>query len=106
MSLSARELLSESLLSHPGVSRQPHRFGGIEFVYEGKEIGHVHGDHLVDILFPKPVRDELVASGRAQPHHMFPESGWVSVYIKSGDDAASAIEMLKLKYDLMASKQR
>ncbi len=41
----------------------------------------MHGDHLVDIPFPKIVRDELVACGRAVPHHILPQSGWVSIHL-------------------------
>ena len=45
-----------------------------------REIDHIHGDHLVDIPFPKKVRHEIVAAGRAQPHHILSETGWVSFY--------------------------
>ncbi|NHN32651.1 luciferase domain-containing protein [Paenibacillus agricola] len=45
---------------------QPHRYGGFEFLFEGKEIGHLHGDHLVDLLLPKSKRDEWVTSRRAE----------------------------------------
>jgi len=105
MMLNVRQMLSDQVLSWPGVTVQPHRFGGIEFLYKGTEIGHLHGDHLVDLLFPKPLRDHLVATGRAQPHHMYPNSGWVSVYITSGDDVAKAMELLRMKYESLAAKQ-
>ena len=35
-----------------------------------RELGHIHGDRLVDIPFPKPIRDELVNTGQAEPHHI------------------------------------
>ena len=105
MTLNVRQMLSDQVLSWPGVTAQPHRFGGIEFLYKGTEIGHLHGDHLVDLLFPKPFRDHLVATGRGQPHHMYPNSGWVSVYITSGDDVAKAMELLRMKYESLAGKQ-
>ena len=37
----------------PGVTTGPHRFGGTEFLVNGKEIGHTHGFSLVDILLPR-----------------------------------------------------
>ncbi len=40
-----------------------------------REIGHIHDDHLLDIPFPKKVRDLVVAEGRGQPHHILPEYG-------------------------------
>ncbi|WP_223068570.1 luciferase family protein [Paenibacillus caui] len=104
MANNAREVLSGELLSWPGVTQQPHRFGGIEFQFKGKEIGHMHGDHLVDLLLPKPVRDQVIAAGQASPHHVYPDSGWVSVYLKSDADLDAAIELLRIKYDKLAEK--
>src|SRR5262245_31236111 len=62
-----------------GITSGSHRFGGVEFKIGNREIGHVHGDSLVDVPFPKGVRDELVAASQAEPHHILPGSGWVSV---------------------------
>ncbi len=59
----------------PGVTTGRHRFGGTEFRYGRRELGHLHGDRLADLPFPLLVRDELVAAGRAEAHHIFPESG-------------------------------
>jgi len=94
------------VLSWPEVVSLPHRFGGTEFRCRGKEIGHVHGDGLCDIPLPKAVRDEAVAAGKAKPHHIFPESGWVSVYLASERDAGHAIEMMRRKYRLILDRER
>jgi hypothetical protein len=89
------------------VTVQPHRFGGVEYAIGKREIGHIHGDHLVDIPFPKKVRDEIVASGRAQPHHILPESGWVSFYLRGEDDVKKAIELLRESFEIaMRQKSR
>ncbi|MGM0882307.1 MAG: luciferase family protein [Bacillota bacterium] len=101
MSASRKAVLTDELLSWAGVTVQPHRFGGIEFVMEGKEIGHLHGDYLVDLLLPKSERDEWIAAGKAEPHHIYPESGWVSIYLKTEEDIAHAIEILYSKYERM-----
>ncbi|OGX68731.1 MAG: hypothetical protein A2189_02170 [Paenibacillus sp. RIFOXYA1_FULL_44_5] len=105
MSLSVRQVFIDKVHSWSGVTQQPHRFGGIEFLFNGKEIGHLHGDHLVDLLFPKSLRDQLVVTGRAQPHHMYPDSGWVSVYLTSNEDVTKAIELLRFKYDYLVAKR-
>jgi hypothetical protein len=89
----------------PGVEAHPHRFGGTEYRIGKREIGHSHGDTLVDIPFPTKVRDEVVAAGRAQPHHLLPETGWVSFYLHEPADVAQAIELLRLSFDL-AVKQK
>lgn len=53
-------------------------FVAIEFLVNKKEMGHLHDERLADLPFPIEVRKELVASGSALPHHIYPESGWVS----------------------------
>ncbi len=95
----AGERIREAVLGWPGVTGQPHRFGGLEYRIGRREIGHVHGDWLVDIPFPRRVRDELVAAGRARPHHVLPESGWVSVPLARQADVEGAIALLRLSYD-------
>ena len=93
------------LADWPGIEAQPHRYGGKEYRLGRREIGHVHGDSLVDIPFPKKVRDELVAAGRAEAHHILPRSGWVSFYMKQPADVERAIELLKYSYDLAKDKE-
>ncbi len=34
-----------------------------------RELGHIYDDQVVDIPFPKKVRDEIIAADRAEPHH-------------------------------------
>lgn len=100
-----REIIAEHLMKWQHVTQQPHRFGGIEFRFKGKEIGHLHGDTLLDIPSPSSLRDPLIASGRAQPHHVYPNSNWVSIYLTSPDDLDNAIEVLRIKYDDLERKE-
>ena len=51
----------------------------------GAEIGHLHGDRMADLPFPVRMREELVESGKAQLHHVLPQTGWVSYYL-SGEE--------------------
>ncbi len=101
----AQERITQAVTSWDGVSFQPHRFGGVEYVIGRREIGHIHGNHLVDIPFPKKVRDEIVAAGRAQPHHLLPETGWVSFYLRHESDVEQAIALLRQSYQI-AQKQK
>jgi hypothetical protein len=80
--------------SWEGVTVHPHRFGGIEF-----QLGHLHGERWVDLRFPRGIRDMLVDTGRAQPHHVLPETGWVSKQIGSDEDVDEAIELFRLSYE-------
>ena len=83
-----------------GIAAHPHRFGGTEYRLGDREIGHVHGDGLVDIPFPTKVRHELVATGQAVPHHVLPESGWVSFYLRDPVDVEKAIALLRRSYEI------
>lgn len=82
-----------------GVQAGSHRFGGIEFRVAGHEIGHLHGDRLADLPFPVRIRRELVENGRAEPHHVLPDTGWVSFRIGSAEDVDPAVALFRLNYD-------
>ncbi len=100
------EAIKAELLTWDGVSAEPHRFGGVEFRVNHREIGHLHGDRQADLPFPVRVREELVASGRASLHHMFPETGWVTFYIRGQNDVPRLIELFRLNYELVTGKRR
>ena len=96
----AKERIDATLQGWSGITAQTHRFGGTEYCLGRREIGHVHGDSLVDIPFPKKVRNELVTAGRAEPHHVLPDSGWVSVFLRQASDVDRAIELLHLSFEI------
>jgi hypothetical protein len=75
--LGAGQSIKATVSAWEGITSHPHRFGGTEYRLGDREIGHVHGDGLVDIPFPTSVRNELVVTGQVVPHHVLPESGWV-----------------------------
>jgi hypothetical protein len=94
----AGDLIREAVMSWAGVEAFPHRFGGTEYRYGRKEMGHVHGDRLADLPLPRKLHDEMIAAGRApkgslrshgeasdfvgiKPHHVLPETGWVSCWM-------------------------
>lgn len=97
---SASEVVKRELLSWPGVTIHDHRFGGLEFRVNGREMGHMHGDELVDLPFPKDVGKKLISQGKALPHHFIPQSGWISYYV-SEQGVSGAIELLKMQYERM-----
>lgn len=93
------ERIEREVGSWPGVSVHPHRFGGVEFRVGRREIGHLHGDRLADLPFPKRVRDALVAEGSAAPHHVLPDSGWVSYRIRGEADVPGAMALFRMSYE-------
>ena len=84
----------------------PHRFGGIEFRVGRRELGHLHGDRIADLPFPRRVRDELIAAGRARPHHVLPDTGWITIPIRSDAEAEHAIELFRMAYDRAQNARR
>jgi hypothetical protein len=102
----AAQRIQSELLGWPRVEAHPHRFGGTEYRIGKRELGHIHGDHLVDIPFPTKVRDEVVAAGMAEPHHVLPESGWVSLYLREAADVDRAVELFRRSFDLAIKQKR
>ena len=101
----AIEKIKNEILSWPHVTAGPHQFGGIEFRLRNRELGHIHGDRLADLPFPMNVRNELVNSGRASPHHVLQQSGWISYWIERGEeDVPTVIELFRIRYEQLQSK--
>jgi len=100
------EKIKREVLSWPNVTAEQHKFGGIEFLINKREMGHIHGDRLADLPFPKKIRDDLVNSGRASPHHVMPQSGWLSYWIKKGEeeDLDALIGLFRLRYEQLKPK--
>jgi hypothetical protein len=69
-----------------------------------RELGHLHGDSLADLPFPRRVRDELIAEGRAQPHRWVPDSGWVSVPMRSDEDVEEVLRLFRLAFERARSQ--
>lgn len=93
------ETIAAAALSWPGVEAVPHRFGGTEFRLGRRELGHLHGDHIADLPLPRALRDELVASGRAQVHRWRPDSGWVTIPLSGPRAVEDVIELLHDAYE-------
>jgi hypothetical protein len=91
--------IEREVASWEGVSAHPHRFGGREFRLGRRELGHLHGDRWADLPFQRGIRDMLVETGRAQPHHVLPETGWVSKQIRSDADVDEVVELFRLSYE-------
>jgi len=100
----ASEQIAAMVMRWPGVTAHPHRFGGTEYRLGARELGHIHGDHMVDIPFPKRVRDEVVAAGLAEAHHILPDSGWISLYLREVADIERAVGLFRRSFELARHK--
>jgi hypothetical protein len=97
------EALTASVGTWPGVTIADHSFGGVEFRAGRREIGHVHaqpeGRSFADLPFPKKVRNALIDAGRARPHHVLPDSGWLTVPIRTEGDLEDVVEIFRMNLD-------
>ena len=91
------ELVRTEVGSWPGGTIRAHRFGGIEFRLGRRELGHLHGS-IADLPFPRQIRDALIAAGRARPHHVLPNSGWVTAPLWTDSEVACVIELFRHNY--------
>jgi len=89
-----------------GIEFTTHKFGGLQLNYGAREIGHIHSNGIVDISFPKKIRDALIETGRAEQHHIFTRSGWISFYIQKEQDYDAAIALLRLSYEHKQNESR
>jgi hypothetical protein len=94
----ATEAVIQEVSSWEGVTIHEHRMGGMEFRAGRRELGHLHA-RFADLPFPRRIRDDLVSAGRARPHHVLPESGWVTVSMQTQSEAANVIELFRLNYE-------
>ena len=101
------ESIQKEILSWSFVTAEVHEFGGIEFRLNKREMGHIHGERLVDLPFPMTIRNELVSSGRVSPHHVLPQSGWVSYWINNGEkDVPVVLELFRMRYEQLKPRSQ
>ncbi len=78
--------LEDEISAWPHVSIHPHRFGGREFRFGDAEVGHMHAGGVVDIPFPRSIRDAVLEEGLAEEHRWVPNSGWITFRVPSEGD--------------------
>ena len=96
--------LAVAISEWPQISIHPHRFGGMEFEFGDAEVGHVHTNGIVDIPFPRSIRDALLAGSLAEEHHWVPNSGWITFQMRGEEDLSHALWLMRLSYVRYALK--
>jgi Luciferase len=103
----ASEQITEEVTSWPGVEAGHGSRGEFAFKLGRREIGHLHGDRVLHIAFPKAVWHELYDAGRIDYHPVFPDKpGYASREITSAEDVGDVIAMLRLNYDRGVATRR
>lgn len=90
--------IEAEVLSWPGTYKSIHKYGGLQLNCQGRELGHIHSNGLVDMLLSRKIKEELLKAGRITGHHSFKNSGWISFYIRNRQDAEYAQELLKMAW--------
>jgi hypothetical protein len=90
--------IAATVESWEGATSYLHRFGDTELRAGGNELGYLHGDAVADVLLPANARDEAIANGLAHPHHVLPDSNWVSVHIYQPEQIHDVIGLLWSAY--------
>jgi hypothetical protein len=100
----SREITDE-VTSWPGVTAGHGSRGEFAFKVGGREIGHLHGDHVAHFGFPKEVWTGLFETGRIDYHPVFPgRPGFGARRIEDDADVQDVIELLRLNYDRIVTR--
>ena len=99
-SMTASARITAEVTSWPGVTAGDGERGEFGFRVGRREIGHLHGDRVLHIGFPKAVWHELHDAGRIDYHPVFPgKPGYASRALATDADVEDAIALLRLNYD-------
>jgi hypothetical protein len=91
--------VDQTVSAWPGMKITLHKYGGFQFNINDKEIGHMHSNGVVDILFDLKTKNQLLQQYNLQDHHVFKDSGWVSYYIRKKEDAVEVIKLLRISFE-------
>lgn len=96
----ASERITAEVTSWPGVEAGPGARGEYAFKLGGRELGHLHGDHVAHFGFPKQVWVDLHQQHRIDYHPVFPgKPGYGARRIETDADVLDVIALLRLNYD-------
>jgi len=57
-----------------------------------------HTGGIVDIPFPRSLRDALLKEGLAEEHRWVPNSGWITFHVRRDEDLKHALWLMRLSY--------
>jgi Family of unknown function (DUF5519) len=104
--ITASERITEEVTSWPGVEAGPGRRGEFSFRVGRREIGHLHGDRVLHIGYPKDVWQELFDAGRIGYHPVFPgKPGFGSRALATDADVEDAIALIRINYERAVARQ-
>lgn len=83
--------LNKWIKSLDNIKTKYHKYGGIEYTLNAKEICHIHGDGLVDVKLTKELKSKYINKEQVEPHHELPTSNMISYQLTKNDN----LELIK-----------
>ena len=103
--ISASERITAEVTSWPGVTAGDGERGEFGFRVGRREIGHLHGDRVLHIGYPKDVWQELFDAGRIGYHPVFPgKPGFGSRALSTDADVEDAIALIRINYERVMAR--
>ena len=103
--MTADEIITLEVASWPGVTAGAGSRGEFAFKVGPREIGHLHGDHVAHLFFPKDVWAGLFEQGRIEHHSVFPDKiGPAARRIAGQADVDDVIALIRLNYDRVVER--
>jgi hypothetical protein len=93
------ERLLDQVHGWPGLSIDPHPEGAMLLRLGRGVLARIRPDGRLELPFPRPVAEELIAAGRAERHDALPDSGWVIARLVQASDVERVVGLLRLAYD-------
>lgn len=99
------ERITATVTAWPGVTAGPGPRGEFAFRLGRRELGHLHGDRVLHIGFPRATWHELHDAGRLDFHPVFPGTpGYGQRRLRTDADVDDAIAMLRINYDRLTAR--
>ncbi len=77
-----------------------HKYGGLQFNLHDIEIGHLHGNGLLDLKLDSSSKQEIMSRyDYVENHHVNVTSNWVSIEIRSSSNLDDLISIFNKAYE-------
>ncbi len=96
--------IENEVLSWSKITMGENTFGGIDFLFDKKEIGHIHWNGDMDILFGKKLTAEFLEHNFVEEHKYVPNRA-ITYPVLSEENVPFAISLLRFSYLLKIKKE-
>jgi hypothetical protein len=90
-------VIEAKVLTWNGIRSGDHRMGAREFLFGHREIGHIHWNGDLDIVFGKQITESILKRKPLQRHAYLPGVA-ITLKIRSDNDISFAVSLLRYAY--------